>query len=297
MRLAAGLAVFACLLTIGTTVAGADSDQSVSLNSRDNETAQAWFVQFSGPSSAQGGNKGAINAQRQAFFANASAMGLNVTGRQAFGTLWNGVSVDVPAAQAADLASVPGVTAVYPVEPVSLPPSLSGTISPDDLGSNPMIGVDATNGGVGSLDGHGVKVAVIDSGIDYTNPDLGGCFGSGCKVAGGFDLVGNSYDDTPTDPGYQPIPHPGPDPAPCDPNIGGDGGHGTHVAGIIGAKAAGPNGVTGVAPGVTLLAFKVFGCNGSTADDNIVAALEMAYNAGAQVVNMSLGEDYASWPE
>jgi minor extracellular serine protease Vpr len=297
MRLVAGLAVFVCLLTVGTTVAGADSGQSVSLNSPDNETAQAWFVQFSGAASAQGGNKGTIKAQQQAFYANASAMGLNVTQRQAYGTLWNGVSVNVPAAQAADLASVPGVTAVYPVEPVSLPPSSSGTISPDDLGSNPMIGVDPNTGGVGALDGSGVKVAVIDSGIDYTNPDLGGCFGPGCKVAGGFDLVGNSYDDTPTDPGYQPIPHPSPDPAPCDPNIGGNGGHGTHVAGIIGAKAAGPTGVTGVAPGVTLLAFKVFGCNGSTADDNIVAALEMAYNAGAQVVNMSLGEDYASWPE
>ena len=166
MRLAVGLAAVACVLTIGAAAAGADSDQSVSLSSTDNETAQAWFVQFSGPASAQGGNKDTIKAQRQAFYANASAMGLKISQRQAFGTLWNGVSVDVPSAQAADLASVPGVTAIYPVEPVSLPPSPSGTVSPDDVGSIPMVGVDANNGGVGSLDGHGVKVAVIDSGID-----------------------------------------------------------------------------------------------------------------------------------
>jgi minor extracellular serine protease Vpr len=298
VRLAAGVVALACLLTIGAAVAGADPGvESVPLNSPDNETSQAWFVQFSGPSAAQGGNKDTLKAQRQAFYANAAAMGLTVTQRQTFGTLWNGVSIAVPASQAGDLTSVPGVAAVYPVQPVSLPPSSSGSVAPDDLASNPMIGVDASNGGVGSLDGHGVKVAVIDSGIDYTNPDLGGCFGQGCKVAGGYDLVGDSYDDTSTDPGYQPIPHPDPDPAPCDPRTGADGGHGTHVAGIIGAKAAGPDGVTGVAPGVTLLAYRVFGCNGSTATDNVVAALEMAYKDGAQVVNMSLGDDYNSWPE
>ena len=32
-------------------------------------------------------------------------------------------------------------------------------------------------------------------------------------------------------------------------------------------------------------------------NDIIVAALERAYRDGAQVVNMSIGDDYASWPE
>jgi subtilisin family serine protease len=171
-----------------------------------------------------------------------------------------------------------------------------------------MVGVDPNAGGVGRFDGQGVKVAVIDSGVDYRHPDLGGCFGPGCKVAGGFDLVGDSYDDSSSDKLFQPVPHPDPDPAPCDPNVAdanvsagnasvSDAGHGTHVAGIIAAKAAEANGVTGVAPGATLLAFRVFGCNGSTSDDNLVAALEMAYKAGAQVVNMSIGEDNQSWAE
>src|SRR5439155_7092358 len=127
-----------------------------------------------------------------------------------------------------------------------------------------------TAGGVGSFKGQNVKVAVIDSGIDYTNPDLGGCahFGdSNCRVVGGWDFVGNSYDDSVADTDYQPVPHPDADPAPCDPNFAdaevaagraatSDAGHGTHVAGIIGANAADVNGVTGVAPQAKFLAYR-----------------------------------------
>jgi hypothetical protein len=53
--------------------------------------------------------------------------------------------------------------------------------------------------------------------------------------------------------------------------------HGTHVAGITGAKAAADGGVTGVAPEVTLGAYRVFGCAGSSSSDVINAALERAY--------------------
>lgn len=47
-----------------------------------------------------------------------------------------------------------------------------------------------------NVNGSGIKVGLVDSGIDYTHPALGGCFGKGCKVAYGYDLVGNNYNGT-----------------------------------------------------------------------------------------------------
>jgi minor extracellular serine protease Vpr len=316
----AGVLVLTGLLAIPGMAAGGGAAKS----SSDTVTgAKAFFVQLAGKPSALGGSKAASKAARDAFFANAAAAGVNVTQRQAFDTLWNGVSVNVPAADAGVLASVPGVQSIYPVNTVTLAsplptqsessdgglPITGGSSTIDLAHSTIMIGSNLAN--ASGWTGQGVKVAIVDSGVDYTHPDLGGCFGLGCKVIGGWDFVGNTYDANPQDSTYQPIPHPDADPAPCDPNVAdqiaqqpgagsSSAAHGTHVAGIVAAKAASANGVTGVAPDASILAYRVFGCNGSTGDDVIIAALERAYNDGARVLNMSLGDafnNFASSPD
>ncbi|RKP25140.1 peptidase S8/S53 domain-containing protein, partial [Syncephalis pseudoplumigaleata] len=106
-------------------------------------------------------------------------------------------------------------------------------------------------------DGAGIKIGIIDSGIDYKHPALGGCFGEGCKVTNGYDFVGDKFDGL-----YTMVP----DDDPMDEC----NGHGTHVAGIIGAASAAK---TGVAPGATLGAYRVMGCSSKTAIDVIVAAM------------------------
>jgi subtilisin family serine protease len=65
------------------------------------------------------------------------------------------------------------------------------------------------------------------------------------------------------------------------------------VAGIVGADGE----LRGVAPDVELGAYRVFGCGGSTTADVIVAALEMAHADGMDVVNMSIGAAFATWPQ
>jgi subtilisin family serine protease len=125
------------------------------------------------------------------------------------------------------------------------------------------------------IDGTGVKVAVIDTGIDYihddpddspyvVDPEFNGIY------AGGYDFFHN--DDDPLD----------------------DNGHGTHVSGTL---AAAHNGylVTGVAPGVQLYALKITDENGDGDYSHLIAALQwvVQYNAthadGIDVVNMSVG--------
>jgi subtilisin family serine protease len=94
------------------------------------------------------------------------------------------------------------------------------------------------------LDGTGIKVGIVDTGVDYTHPALGGCFGQGCKVEGGYDFVNEDQD-------------------PRD-----DHSHGTHVAGIVAANGSyvDSDGRTyplrGVAPNAKIYAIKVLGSNG-----------------------------------
>jgi subtilisin family serine protease len=123
-----------------------------------------------------------------------------------------------------------------------------------------------------------VRVGVIDTGLDYHHPDLGGGFGPNFRVSSGHDFVGNGFTG-----GNTPVPDADPDD--CV-------GHGTHVAGIIGANGT----HVGVAPGVTFGAYRVFGCSGSTTSDILIAAMERALNDGMQVVNISIGSAFA-WPQ
>jgi subtilisin family serine protease len=130
------------------------------------------------------------------------------------------------------------------------------------------------------IKGKGVKVGVIDSGIDYSHPSLGGGIGSGFKVAGGYDFVGDDfYGQNAAVPDDDPI-------VSCI-----SGGHGTHVAGIIGAQD--PKnvgfGLIGVAPEATIYAYRIFGCWGATTWELVIAAMERALADEVDIINMSLG--------
>ena len=120
------------------------------------------------------------------------------------------------------------------------------------------------------------------TGIDYTHPALGGGFGPKFKVVGGYDFVGDNYD-----------PSTGtvtPDADPFDTC----NGHGTHVAGIIGANPGNMYNVTGVAYEASLRSYRVFGCNMLTDDAIILDALLRAYDEGNDVITLSIG-GYSGW--
>ena len=296
-------------LAVTPALAGSSRLASGSIGGSANETSTNWFVELASPPSVKGTSTAKLKAERDAFKANASADGIKFRQRYSYDSLWNGISVSVAPSQVAALESVPGVKAVYPVHTVSLPDFRSegsGGLDAELKNAVGLTGADIAHNELG-LDGSGVTIAVMDSGLDYTLPEFGGCLGPSCKVRGGFDLVGDDYNATSTSRAFQPIPHPDSDPMPCNPNAAdraevlgagtSDAGHGTHVAGIAAADGHWPDQVVGVAPGARLLAYRVFGCNGGTDTDVMIHAMELALADHADVLNMSIGSAFGNWPE
>jgi subtilisin family serine protease len=110
-----------------------------------------------------------------------------------------------------------------------------------------------------------VNVAVVDSGIDHGHRDLADNMWRGGAGLGGIDLANG--DNNPMD----------------------DNGHGTHVAGLIGAVANNGLGVTGVmGRNVRLMGVKVFDADGSGAVSTVVNGIRWSADNGADVINLSM---------
>jgi subtilisin family serine protease len=259
------------------------------------EGTNLWFVQLQSAPRVKGTSLAKLNAEKQAFRKAAADAEVSYTERYAYSKLWNGFSIRVNASQLSTISRLPGVKGVYPVNVIQVPKA-SGP-SPDLETALAMTGADIAQSGLG-FTGTGIKVAVMDTGLDYDHADLGGdgvtrsnssVFPT-ARVTHGFDFVGDSYNASSSSPAYQPVPQPDAFPDDCN-------GHGTHVSGIVGASGNfGTGGARGVAPGVTFGAYRVFGCEGSTTDDVMIAAMERIADDGMHVLNMSIGDAFNNWP-
>jgi major intracellular serine protease len=115
--------------------------------------------------------------------------------------------------------------------------------------------------------GHGVVVAVLDTGIDKNHPDLKN------NIVGTKDFTSGLFESG---------------------DVEDKQGHGTHVAGTIAANGN----IQGVAPEAGILACKVLGDDGSGSYDSIIAGVEYATNwegengERVRIINMSLGGSY-----
>ncbi|NLG23270.1 MAG: S8 family serine peptidase, partial [Actinomycetales bacterium] len=144
-----------------------------------------------------------------------------------------------------------GVTKVY----------LDGLVEASLADSVPQVGApEAWDRGI---DGSGVTVAVLDSGVDLTHPDLKDAVVESVSFVPGEDVTDVH-------------------------------GHGTHVASTVAGSGAASEGTqTGVAPGADLIVGKVLGNDGYGQESWIIDGMEWAAD-NADVVNMSLGTTEAS---
>ncbi len=127
------------------------------------------------------------------------------------------------------------------------------TATPNDPGYDSlwaMPTIDAPNAWDITTGSEEVVVAVIDSGIDYNHPDLKDNMWTSEEGHHGYNAINNSY-------------------YPMD-----DTGHGTHVAGTIGAVGNNDLGVVGVNWNVSLMAVKFLGETGTGTVGDAIAGLE-----------------------
>jgi subtilisin family serine protease len=123
----------------------------------------------------------------------------------------------------------------------------------------------ASNLSSGVLNGSGVGIAIIDSGIDGANPDFDG------RIIAWKDYVSGKK-------------------APYD-----DFGHGTHIAGLIASSGTSASAYMfqGVAPRANLVVLKVLDKNGASTTSRVIAAIDYVIahrtQLGVQIINLSLG--------
>ncbi len=211
--------------------------------------------------------------------------------RGALETLSNALLVEIPAAQAAELARAPGVSAVYPVRlfEMSLDHALPLHHVPDAWAQM----------GFGNA-GAGIMIGVIDTGIEISHA---GFNDAGFTAPGGFPVADAVADRAFTNNkvivarSYASL-FAAHDP---DPTVADHVGHGTATAmaaaGVANSGALAR--ISGVAPQAYLGIYKVFGTpgvNDSASEDAILAAMDDAVSDGMSVINLSLGYDVPSLP-
>jgi hypothetical protein len=252
-------------------------------------------------------------AQQRAYVANlvakqdavvnaANALGATYAGRVTNAA--NGVLFSIDAENVGALANLTAVATVMPVEDMQHA-SLSGT---DDY-----VGATAARLRTPSIDGSGIRIAILDSGIDFTHFNLGGpgtpaayqaaygLPGGTCgptpqnttaptwtaKVVGGTDFVGERW------PTFSGALEPDPNPIDCQ-------GHGSSVADIAAGRSA-DGSWTGIAPGASLYAVKVCSAVSTSCSGlGILQGLDWALDPNqdgdlsdaVDVVNMSLGANF-----
>src|SRR5580765_4698440 len=156
------------------------------------------------------------------------------------------------------LALAPGAAAAKP----RIVPNDRALPAQWELSSDAAMGVRSA---WATTTGGDVTVAIVDTGAQLDHPDLApNLWTNPADGSHGYDFV--NHDDDPAD----------------------DNGHGTSIAGIVGARGNNRIGVTGVAWRVKLMIVKVLGADGTGSEGDVAAGILYAVRNGARIINLSM---------
>lgn len=196
----------------------------------------------------------------------------------------NGFSMEGEYQELATIQSTPGVVSVR----------IAKTFQPSMTESKDIVQAQKVWEDLGYY-GEGLVVAVVDSGVNYHHKDMTLPADSKTKAKWTKTSIATTLASTPIDDKWYSDKVPsGYDWADMDNDVIPTlSQHGMHVTGTVGANGNKESGgIKGIAPGVQILAEKVFSDTNSVAyEDDVIAGIYHAVELGANVINLSLGSD------
>ena len=226
--------------------------------------------------------------EQRLFISRLVVQGAQIRPEFRYARVLNGFSATLDPRALALLERAPEVEGIYPVR-VAYPATVSTQLV---ARSAFLAGMGARpEGGLPGFDGRGVTIALLDTGVDRRQPYLSGRLLDGVDIVGGTDLAEAA--ERPDDPTQLER-------------------HGTQLAGIM-VGAGGPSGLSGVAPGASIIPVRVAGWQRDSRGgwavysrtDQVIAGLERAVDPNddgdahdaARVALVGVTERYAAFAE